>query len=120
MSFWQKQMPVGMCLRSNWGASHIADPRQELTLDVYCRKNGNHISKPIPLDRFIDYGRWYQSRAVPDLDQRNVRCVEIDEGRFKLVMADLLLGLWSSPAFLLPWPRTPASTTTFGSLKANA
>jgi cation diffusion facilitator CzcD-associated flavoprotein CzcO len=34
MAFWQKQMPVGMCLRSNWGASHIADPKGELTLDV--------------------------------------------------------------------------------------
>src|ERR1700749_4118262 len=58
MSFWEKQMPVGMCLRSNWGASHIADPAQELTLDAYCRERGNHISKPIPLDRFVDYGRW--------------------------------------------------------------
>jgi FAD-dependent urate hydroxylase len=58
-------MPVGMCLRSNWGASHIADPKQELTLDEYCRQKGNHISKPIPLERFVDYGRWYQSQAVP-------------------------------------------------------
>jgi cation diffusion facilitator CzcD-associated flavoprotein CzcO len=40
MAFWQNQMPAGMCLRSNWGASHIADPRRELTLDEYCRQNG--------------------------------------------------------------------------------
>src|ERR1700685_1580914 len=72
MSFWENQMPAGMCLRSNWGASHIADPKQELTLDAYCGQKGNHISKPIPLDRFVDYGRWYQSQAVRDLERRNV------------------------------------------------
>ena len=54
MSFWEDQMPAGMCLRSNWGASHIADPKGELTLDEYCRQKGNHISKPIPLERFVD------------------------------------------------------------------
>ena len=28
MTFWENHMPAGMCLRSNWGASHIADPRR--------------------------------------------------------------------------------------------
>jgi cation diffusion facilitator CzcD-associated flavoprotein CzcO len=28
MAFWENQMPAGMCLRSNWVASHIADPKQ--------------------------------------------------------------------------------------------
>jgi hypothetical protein len=88
MAFWQNQMPAGMCLRSNWGASHIADPQRELTLDEYCRENGNHLSKPIPLERFVDYGRWYQRHAVPDLDKRHVRSVEIDARGFKVVMAD--------------------------------
>lgn len=88
MAFWQNQMPVGMCLRSNWGASHIADPQSALTLDEYCRQNGNHISKPIPLDRFVDYGHWYQRRAVPDLDQRPVRSVEIGTRGFKVLLED--------------------------------
>jgi FAD-dependent urate hydroxylase len=88
MAFWQKQMPVGMCLRSNWGASHIADPRRALTLDEYCRQNGNHITRPIPLDCFVDYGRWYQNQAVPDLDQRHVSRVELASRGFRLVMAD--------------------------------
>jgi len=88
MSFWQKQMPVGMCLRSNWGASHIADPKQEFTLDSYCRENGNHVSKPIPLDRFVDYGNWYQRKAVPDLDTRLVNSVESGLRGFKLVLSD--------------------------------
>jgi hypothetical protein len=88
MAFWRNQMPAGMCLRSNWGASHIADPGQELTLDAYCRQNGNHISKPIPLDRFVDYGRWYQSQAVRDLEKRDVLNIDLDARGFKLTLAD--------------------------------
>ena len=88
MAFWENQMPAGMCLRSNWGASHIADPEQALTLDEYVRQKGNHISKPIPLDRFVDYGRWYQSQAVPDLERRQVRGIETDPRGFKVTMAD--------------------------------
>jgi FAD-dependent urate hydroxylase len=72
MSFWERNMPRGMCLRSNWAASHIADPRRELTLDAFCLQNGNHVPKPIPLKRFVDYGHWYQRRAVPDVDRRAV------------------------------------------------
>jgi FAD-dependent urate hydroxylase len=88
MAFWHKQMPAGMCLRSNWGASHIADPRQELTLDAYCSQTNNHVTKPIPLDRFVDYGRWYQAHAVPDLEMRQVLSVGLGTSGFNLVMAD--------------------------------
>jgi FAD-dependent urate hydroxylase len=88
MSFWEKQMPAGMCLRSNWGASHIADPNRQLTLDAYCRERGNHISKPIPLDRFVDYGRWYQQKSVQDLENRQVCSIDLAERGFKVVMAD--------------------------------
>jgi FAD-dependent urate hydroxylase len=88
MAFWENQMPAGMCLRSNWGASHIADPKRALTLDEYVRQKGNHVSKPIPLNRFVDYGRWFQSQAVPDLDKRPVRSIETDACGFKVTMAD--------------------------------
>jgi FAD-dependent urate hydroxylase len=88
MSFWEKQMPVGMCLRSNWGASHIADPNQEFTLDAYCREKGNHISKPIPLDRFVDYGRWFQQKSVRALENRQVCSIDLRERGFKVVLAD--------------------------------
>src|SRR5271156_3344364 len=77
MKFWKKQMPAGMCLRSNWAASHIADPLQALTLDEYCRQNGNHVSRPIPLERFVDYGLWFQRRSVPDIDERTICKVEV-------------------------------------------
>jgi hypothetical protein len=88
MSFWQDQMPAGMCLRSHPGASDIADPKKELTLEVYCRQNGNHVPKPVPLDRFVDYGRWYQRKGVPDLERRSVRSIDRAARGFKLVLAD--------------------------------
>ena len=81
-------MPVGMCLRSNWGASHIADPAQELTLDAYCRERGNHISKPIPLDRFVDYGRWYQQKSVRQLENRKICSIDRADRGFRLTMDD--------------------------------
>jgi len=66
MSFWQHNMPVGMFLRSNWTATRIADPNGSLTLEAYQMACGNHLSFPVPLDRFVQYGLWYQRRAVPD------------------------------------------------------
>ncbi|MGC1228101.1 MAG: FAD-dependent oxidoreductase, partial [Candidatus Sulfotelmatobacter sp.] len=88
MSFWANQMPAGMCLRSSWDASHIADPKGELTLDTYRDREGNHIGKPIPLDRFVDYGHWYQRQAVPDLEKRQISSVEIDPRGFRITLAD--------------------------------
>ena len=41
MSFWERHMPAGMLLRSPWSASHIADPKDELTLDAYVAARGN-------------------------------------------------------------------------------
>ncbi len=87
MAFWQNHMPAGMCLRSNLAASHIADPRSEFTIDEYCRQNGKHVGKPIPLERFVNYGLWFQQRAVPHVDKRPVRSVEIDARGFRVSLA---------------------------------
>jgi pyridine nucleotide-disulfide oxidoreductase len=86
MTFWENHMPVGMYLRSNWNASHIADPKQEFTLDAYCRQNGNHVAKPIPLNRFVGYGHWYQRQAVPNLERQSVRNIEADEKGFRIIL----------------------------------
>ena len=88
MSFWQDQMPKGMCLRSNWGASHIADPEKKLTLDVFCRQNSLQLSKPIPIDGFVAYGQWFQGAAVPELDPRIIRLIEPEDNRFRITLAD--------------------------------
>src|SRR3989449_5487677 len=86
MCFWQRNMPVGMLLRSGWAASHIADPNQSLTLDAFRAASGKMFSSPVLLDRFVEYGSWYQSRAVPDLDQHKIVRVEEHAKRFRLIL----------------------------------
>ena len=88
MSFWQKEMPEGMFLRSSWGASHIADPSNALTLDAFCKDLGIQFPKPIPLNRFVEYGQWFQRMAVPDLDSRMIREVSRNENGFLVTLAD--------------------------------
>jgi FAD-dependent urate hydroxylase len=88
MSFWERNMPTGMFLRSNWTATRIADPNYLLTLEAYQMACGNHLSHPVPLDRFIQYGLWYQSHAVPDLDRRKVTRLETDAKGFRVVLED--------------------------------
>jgi len=88
MSFWDRQMPVGMLLRSPWVASYLSDPKSALTLDAYRARNGNHFGSPVPLNHFIEYGRWFQRQAVPDVDSRQVALVESDSGEFRLTLED--------------------------------
>jgi len=49
MSFWDRNMPAGMLLRSNWTATQIADPHRSLTLEAYQAASGNHLTAPVPL-----------------------------------------------------------------------
>ncbi len=88
MSFWERNMPVGMFLRSNWSATQIADPNRSLTLEAYQAETGNHLSAPVPLDRFIQYGMWYQRHAVPDLDQRKIVRLKSDPRGFRVILED--------------------------------
>jgi hypothetical protein len=88
MAFWQRQMPAGMLLRSSWEASHIADPRKELRLEAFKAATQDEFSEPVPLDRFIAYGQWFQQRAVPDLDPRKVREVSRSGSGFRLRLED--------------------------------
>ena len=78
MSFWDRNMPVGMFLRSNWTATQIADPDGMLSLEAFQAASGVRFSTPVPLDRFIEYGLWFQRQALPDLDQRKIARIESD------------------------------------------
>ena len=88
MRFWRTAMPAGMLLRSAWTASHIADPDAALTLDAYKVSSGNHLAAPIALDRFVDYGLWYQRAALPDVDTRKVSVIERSASSFRLTLDD--------------------------------
>ncbi|HUL51373.1 MAG TPA: FAD-dependent oxidoreductase [Candidatus Nitrosotalea sp.] len=88
MSFWERNMPIGMFLRSPWSATHIANPDGSLNLEAYVASEGNHLPTPIPLDRFIEYGKWFQRKAAPNLDTRKVRVIESASNGFRVTTED--------------------------------
>lgn len=88
MEFWKSHMPAGMFLRSPWTGSHISDPNARLTLDAFRVQNGNHIGEPIPLDRFVEYGLWFQRQAVPEVDRRRITRIGPDPAGFLLTLDD--------------------------------
>ena len=60
-------MPEGMKLRSPWRATHIADPNRDFTMDVYDSGRRMPRACPVPLKEFVQYGEWFQRKAVPNL-----------------------------------------------------
>jgi cation diffusion facilitator CzcD-associated flavoprotein CzcO len=88
MSFWDRNMPAGMFLRSAWTATHIAHPTGLLTLEAFQAMTGHQFSAPVPLDCFVQYGLWYQRQAVPDVDLRTVARVESVPLGFRLHLED--------------------------------
>ena len=88
MSFWRRNMPTGMKLRSPWHATHISDPSGVLTIDDYDSAGRMPRTDPVPLEEFVSYGEWFQRRAVPDLDGRKVTSVEAASRGFYLMLDD--------------------------------
>jgi FAD-dependent urate hydroxylase len=89
LEFWEHHMPNGMVLRSRVRSSSIADPQRALTLAHYERATGNVVNKPdIAVRQFIDYGLWFQSQAVPEVDRRRVATILREDGRFGIELVD--------------------------------
>ena len=87
MSFW-RGMPKGMLLRSNWTATCIGEYEGPLSLDSYQSATGAEFGKPVPLDRFIEYGTWVAGQVAPDVDRRTVHRVDGDGDGFRLLLTD--------------------------------
>jgi FAD-dependent urate hydroxylase len=110
MSFW-RIMPIGMVLRSNWTATCIAEYQGPLSLDSFCAATGARFGKPIPLDRFIEYGTWVQAQVAPDVDPRLVQAIARDGHGFRLTLTDgstLTAGRVAVAAGIAPFPNRPA------------
>ncbi|MBN8928776.1 MAG: hypothetical protein BGO51_04155 [Rhodospirillales bacterium 69-11] len=78
MHTWRTSMPKGMVLKSEGNASNLYDPKGEYTLEAFCRERGHpykDVGLPIPLSTFIEYGIAFQSRFVPNLEDRLVTAV---------------------------------------------
>ena len=88
MSFWERHMPKWMLLRSPLAGSHLSDPHGALRLEAYHAASGNEITAPLPLCRFIDYGRWFQTQAVPDTDARKIERIEKYGNGFRITVED--------------------------------
>ncbi|WP_214412361.1 FAD-dependent oxidoreductase [Sphaerisporangium fuscum] len=87
MSSWRDGMPAGMLLKSTPDASSMSAPAPGHTLADYCAEIGRpalgeHDSVPIEL--FVDYGMWFRSRLVDDLEETPVVSLDHDGGRFRL------------------------------------
>jgi hypothetical protein len=88
MSFWRRNMPKGMMLRSSLIASDIADPKGKLSFHTYAVEHPMQWAYPVPLEDFVRYGEWFQSQAVPDLDERKVTRIENAGDSFCLTLQD--------------------------------
>jgi cation diffusion facilitator CzcD-associated flavoprotein CzcO len=86
MTFWDRHMPAGMQLRSPWAGSHIADPGNRLTLDVYRRVTGNdRLEYPIPLKDFVKYGSWIHQQ-IGCADGRKIIQLDSCPGGYQLTL----------------------------------
>lgn len=88
MSFWQHCMPNGMKLRSPWGATHFSDPASAFTLDRYEETRRLTRTEPLPVDKFIRYGKWFERQIKANVDSRRVTSIGQLETGFRLVLED--------------------------------
>ena len=86
MSFWADQMPAGMLLRSPYVGSSIGPSEGPLSLTAYEEAIGERPLEPVPLSRFVAYGRWYQQQALPELSSERVREVARNGNGFNLAL----------------------------------
>lgn len=88
MAFWATGMPAGMLLRSTWRASSIASPGCRLTLEAYENRQGVELQRPIRLDDYLRYGRWFAANLRARVVQRRVAAVRRAADGFDLTLDD--------------------------------
>lgn len=91
MHSWAKRMPNGMFLKSEGFASNLFDPDSSFTLRHYCSENGlpyQDIGLPVPIETFVSYGREFQKRLVPELEQKEIVSLRKAGDLFELETAE--------------------------------
>lgn len=81
-------MPKGMLVRSAWSASSLSDPSGRFSLSAYEKEQSHPFPRPLPGEEMSRYARWFQARAVPDLDERLISTVERGDYGFVLKTED--------------------------------
>ncbi len=88
LGMWREHMPRRMLLRSHWWATNLSDPDREFGFARFCRESKNKNDYPVPLEVFVEYGLWFQQRAVPDVDETFVSSIARQRDQFHLTLAD--------------------------------
>lgn len=88
MEFWAKKMPEGMLLRSPRVASNLSDPDAAFTLEAYEAASKKEPLAPLPLDTFVEYGKWFRHQLASDIDPREVQRLDRHSHGFKLTLRD--------------------------------
>jgi thioredoxin reductase len=86
MEFWAEKMPKGMLLRSPREASNIADPMSAFTLEAYEAAVGIAPVTPLPLETFVQYGKWFQQQLRSELDTTSVASINQDGNLFRIAL----------------------------------
>ena len=88
LELWRDHMPKGMRLRSHWWASNLSDPRNDHGFEQFFKGSSYAKGYPLPIEAFIDYGLWFQQRAVPDVDETYVASIARHDGAFLVTLED--------------------------------
>jgi thioredoxin reductase len=87
---WQDNMPPGMLLKSDGTSTNLSAPGPGYAIAEFCRENALPFfgdQRPLDLATFIAYGRAFQSRFVPDVEETDVLAIEPAAGGFALSAA---------------------------------
>lgn len=88
LEMWREHMPQGMLLRSHWWATNLSDPGREHGMARFLVESGHDRAYPMPIDTFVEYGLWFQRRAVPQVDETYVASLERQDDHFLLTLED--------------------------------
>ena len=87
METWATQMPKGMLLKSEGFATTLYDPARSFTFEHYCRgRNIPYADLGVPprLEDFVGYGRAFQRKLVPHLEEVMIKSLEYDGSHYRL------------------------------------
>jgi thioredoxin reductase len=86
--FWSNHMPKGMLLRSFWWATSLSDPEGKYSIARYFEEKGITPVDPMPGQTIVDYGKWFQKRAVPAVDETYVANITRQKDRYLVTLED--------------------------------
>ena len=91
METWENHMPPSMLLKSEGFASDLYAPGAGYPLSQFCRERNipyKDIGIPVHRRTFVEYGKEFQRRMVPQLEQTMIKRLSRFPGGFELQTAD--------------------------------